>query len=85
VLDVKLKKLTDLILQQAHKTREVQKELAALEATRAELLAGRRELIRRALDEQCRPVEPQRFLGISHAANTTEKIAGVPQLRTHAV
>ena len=82
---MKLKKLADCILQQAHKTREVQGELAALEATCAELIAERRELIRRALDERCRPVESQRFLGIGHAENATEKITEVPQLRTRTV
>ena len=82
---MKLKKLADCILQQAQKTREVQKLRAALEATRAELIAERRELIRRVLDERCRPVELQRFLGISHAENATERMTEVPQLRTHAV
>jgi hypothetical protein len=80
-----LKRLTDCILQQAHKTREVEKELATLEATRADLIAERRELIRRALDERCLPVEPKRFLGTSHAENATEKITEVRQLRTRTV
>ena len=82
---MKFKKLADCLLQQAHKTREVQKELAALEAASAELIAERRELIRGALDERCRPVEPQRFLGISHAENATEKITEVRRLRTRSV
>jgi hypothetical protein len=67
VVDVSSKKLADYIVRRAHKTRAVQKELSDLEATGAQLIAERRELVLRALDERYRPVAPQRFLGISHA------------------
>jgi hypothetical protein len=64
---VKSKKLADWVLHRAHKTLEVQKELRALEAARAELLAERRELTLRVLDELYRPVELRRLL-IAHVS-----------------